>query len=103
MAAPTEADILARLRSVYDVEIGVNIVDLGLVYGVSVNGEEIDVTMTLTSAACPLAAELAREIEEVIRLSYESVRRVRVAVVWEPPWSPARMSGEARRQLGLAK
>lgn len=88
------------LRSVMDPEVGVNIVDLGLVYRVAVSGERAEVDVTMTSPACPLAEYLRDEIEWQVRARLPEIRDVAVRVVWEPPWTPARMSPAARRQLG---
>jgi metal-sulfur cluster biosynthetic enzyme len=88
------------LRRVVDPELGINIVDLGLVYAVVVGGGAIDVTITATSPACPLGEELRREAEAAIRRAVPGVESVRVALVWEPPWTPDRMRADARRRLG---
>lgn len=93
-------DVCEALREVVDPELGVNIVDLGLVYGVEVAGDEVTVRMTVTSPACPLGELLARQAEAAIRRRWPGARRVRIELVWEPPWDPAMMSAAARKQLG---
>ena len=76
-----------RLRSVFDPEVGVSVVDLGLIYGVEVRGGEVTVTMTLTTAGCPLGDVLVGAVRRAVEaLPWAS--RVRVAVVWDPPWHP---------------
>jgi len=95
-----EADVRAALREVIDPELGVNIVDLGLVYGIDVNPDgEVRVTMTMTSPACPMRDYLEGLVESSITERVPDVRSVVVDIVDEPPWSPDRMSEAARRQL----
>ncbi|MCU0690927.1 MAG: iron-sulfur cluster assembly protein [Polyangiaceae bacterium] len=94
-------DIIDVLRNCYDPEIPVNIYELGLVYGVLVTEDgEVSVSMTLTAPACPVADILPREIEERL-YNVPGVRRAKVELIWEPPWSPERMSEAARLQLGM--
>lgn len=89
------------LRGCYDPEIPVNIVELGLIYdlGVEETGAVV-VKMTLTTPACPAAGSLPPEIESKIR-AVPGVTSVKVDVVWDPPWTPDRMSEEARLELGM--
>ena len=96
----TEADIREALRQVLDPEIGVNIVDLGLVYRIEVDGAHVRVAMTMTSPACPLADYLKDLVTSAIRDRVTDVADVDIVVDWEPPWDPEMMSDEARRQLG---
>jgi len=96
----TELDIREALRQVLDPEIGVNIVDLGLVYRIEVDGRRVRVVMTMTSPACPLADYLKDLVTSAIRERVPDVEDVDIAVEWEPPWDPDMMSDEARRQLG---
>lgn len=96
---PLEARVLDALREVIDPELGLNIVDLGLVYGVEVDGARVDVRLTMTTAACPLGEQIARDAEEHAR-AVEGVEDVSVELVWEPPWGPERMSATARDALG---
>ena len=93
------ARVLAALREVIDPEIGLNVVDLGLVYGIEVCGGAVAVALTMTSPACPLGEHVARLAEQQLR-ALEGVERATVSLVWEPPWSPERMSDPARRALG---
>ena len=88
------------LRTVIDPEIGINIVDLGLVYSVEVSGEQVRVAMTMTTQACPLHAYLTEAAEAAIRQFAPDAQAVQVDMVWDPPWSPAMMSDAAKQQLG---
>jgi len=97
---PTEEQILDALRQVVDPELGINIVDLGLIYGVECLDGRVRVRMTMTSPACPLGAYLTEMVHTTVEYSVPHVRSVEVLLVWEPPWSPEKMSIEARRQLG---
>jgi metal-sulfur cluster biosynthetic enzyme len=97
---PTEAQIRDALRDVVDPEIGVNIVDLGLVYGVDVSGLDIVVRMTMTTRACPLHATVTAAAAAAIRRCVPGVAAVSVVLVWDPPWNQTMMSASARRLLG---
>ncbi len=92
--------VLEALREVIDPEIGVNVVDLGLVYSVDVQGKEVRVAMTMTTPACPLHEYISESAKTAIRRHLPDVERVDVEIVWDPPWSPAMMSADAKRQLG---
>lgn len=93
-------EIRAALREVIDPEVGVNVIDLGLVYGLEVDGEDVRVQLTMTSPACPLGAHLRAEAEAAIRRRYPAAATVTITLVWDPPWSPERMSEEGKRALG---
>jgi len=95
----TDTNIREALRGVIDPELGVNIVDLGLVYGVAVNGADVRVTMTMTTPACPLRDYIQDLVESTIVERVEGVNRVAVDIVTEPPWTEEMMSEAARRQL----
>lgn len=93
--------ILEALRSVIDPELGVNVVDLGLVYGAAaMPSGDIVVQMTMTTPVCPLSAHLQQEAYNALRRAFPDVRVIDVQLVWDPPWDPSMMSAEARRQLG---
>lgn len=94
-----ESEIYDALRHVLDPEIGINVVDLGLVYGVTADGEDVRVDLTMTTPACPLGDTLVRETEAALR-NAGVAGHVAINVVWEPPWSPEMMSAIARDQLG---
>ncbi|MCX7750970.1 MAG: metal-sulfur cluster assembly factor [Candidatus Bipolaricaulota bacterium] len=95
---PTAREVLDILRGVTDPELGVDLVELGLVYGVEVHGRQIRVEMTLTSPACPLGEALPGQVEQALRGAFPG-HAVEVVVVREPPWTPDRMGEEARRRL----
>ena|SRR5665213_4488509 len=99
-AMATEPNIREALRQVLDPEIGVNIVDLGLVYRIDVEGARVRIAMTMTSPACPLVDYLKDLVTSAIRDRLPEVADVDIVVEWEPPWDPGMMSDEARRQLG---
>lgn len=93
--------VVAVLKSCYDPEIPVNIHELGLIYGVDVTGTgSVNVRMTLTSPACPVAGSLPPEIEAKVK-AIPGVSAAKVEVVWDPIWTPERMSEAARLQLGI--
>lgn len=92
--------VLDALRGVIDPELGMNVVDLGLVYRVDVDGDDVRVAMTMTSPTCPLGESIAAQAEAAIRKVRPGLGSVRVTVVWDPPWDPSRMSGAAKERLG---
>lgn len=94
-------EVIRVLRTVYDPEIPVNIYDLGLVYGLEVDpGGFVSIRMTLTAPNCPVAGSLPAQVEAKVR-SVAGVAGARVELVFDPPWSPARMSEGARLALGI--
>jgi len=97
-----EAQVIETLRSCYDPEIPVDIYELGLIYDIQVDAGagRVDVKMTLTSPMCPVAGSLPPEVEGKIR-GIDGVRDVSVEVVWDPPWTPERMSEAAKLKLNL--
>ena len=95
-----ESDVTEALRSVEDPEAGMSIVDLGLVYGIAVEPGRVRVEMTMTSPACPVAPYLVDESVAAIRAVAPEGTDVQVDLVWEPPWTPERMSGEAQKKFG---
>jgi FeS assembly SUF system protein len=100
-AATLQERIVDVIRTCYDPEIPVNIHELGLIYGIDVNEvNAVTVRMTLTSPACPAAGSLPPEVERKVKLVAD-VTACKVEVVWDPPWTPDRMSEAARLQLGL--
>ncbi|MEM7689470.1 MAG: SUF system Fe-S cluster assembly protein [Pseudomonadota bacterium] len=96
-----QSAVVDALREIYDPEIPVNIYDLGLIYGVEVD-EDSDVTilMTLTTPHCPVAETMPGEVE-LRASSVPGIRDAEVELVWDPPWSPEKMSDEARLELGM--
>ena len=96
----THDDVLEALRDVYDPEIPVNIVDLGLVYGVAVDEGDIDVRMTLPFAGCGMGPYIAQQAEWRLA-ELEGVEDINVDVVFDPPWTPEMITEEGKRLLGL--
>lgn len=93
--------VLEALRDVYDPEIPVNVVDLGLVYDVDVDDENrVNVNMTLTAPGCPVGSFIAQNAEWAIS-EVEGVRDAHVELVFDPPWSPERITPEGKELLGL--
>jgi len=100
-AQALEAQVLEVLKTCYDPEIPVDIYELGLIYEVQAEASgAVLVRMTLTSPACPVAGSLPLEVESKIR-RIEGVGQVQVELVWDPPWTPERMSEAARLQLNM--
>ena len=97
--AESEKKILENLKKVYDPEIPMNIVDLGLIYGFEWHEEKVTLRMTLTAPGCPVAGILAEEVKAAVEKVPE-VKEATVDMVWEPPWTPDRMSEFAKRQFG---
>ncbi len=97
--AVTYEDVMEKLKECYDPEIPVNIVDLGLIYDVKVEDDNINVKMTLTGRGCPLHSVISEDVRSKL-LTLESVKNVNVEVVWDPPWEPKMMSPEAKKILG---
>jgi len=92
--------IMEKLKEVIDPELGISIVDLGLIYGVEVEGKKVKVKLTLTTPLCPLGGFVIASVEEKIReLGYEP----EVELTFDPPWTPERMSPELKRKFGLEK
>ena len=96
----TEQDVLSALKSCYDPEIPVNIVDLGLIYDISIKPERVDIKMTLTALGCPMAAEVRTDVREHL-LEIPGVKDAGVEIVYDPPWTPERITEDARWELGM--
>lgn len=92
--------VIAALKEIYDPEIPVNIYDLGLIYGVEINGGHALVTMTLTTPHCPVAESMPGEVELRVG-SVPGIGDAEVSLVWDPPWGPDKMTDEARLELGM--
>ena len=94
-------DIVAALKTVYDPEIPADIYELGLIYKIDIGDDRgVNVDMSLTSPNCPAAQDLPIQVENAVA-SVPGVKDARVAVVWDPPWDPSRMSDEARLVLNM--
>jgi len=105
MATLTQDEVLTALKDCYDPEIPVNIVDLGLIYGVRFetapeDRQDVTVDMTLTAPGCPSHVMIGEQVKARIE-KMDGVRTASVNVVWTPPWSPERLSPAARKQLGI--
>ncbi len=99
--AVSKDQVLEVLKEVTDPEIGVNVVDLGLVYNVDVHDDgTIDVEMTLTAPGCPLHDTISRTAEMAVE-TLDGVKEARVNIVWNPPWTPDMLTDEGRRLLGF--
>jgi metal-sulfur cluster biosynthetic enzyme len=90
--------VMNALRSCYDPEIPVNIVDLGLVYGVEIDEDNVKVKMTLTTVGCPAHAYLMHQVQTEIE-KIPGVKKAEVEIVWDPPWTPDKMNPEAKKRL----
>jgi metal-sulfur cluster biosynthetic enzyme len=96
----TEDQIREILKQIYDPEIGVNIVDLGLVYNIEIKPEEVHIQLTMTSPACPLHGVITRNMDKILRQTFPELGPMTIELVWEPPWKPEMMSDAAKKQLG---
>jgi metal-sulfur cluster biosynthetic enzyme len=97
---PTEEMVREALRTVEDPEVGMNVVDLGLVYGIEVCGADVSVRLTMTSPACPLGDVIVENVQAAIRKAAPGAGDIDVALVWDPPWNPSMMSEAARKRFG---
>jgi metal-sulfur cluster biosynthetic enzyme len=95
----TQDDVMNVLKQCYDPEIPINIVDLGFIYNVDIKDNAVTVDMTLTNPGCPMHSLIARDVRQKLE-SLPEVEEVNVKVVWDPPWTPDRMSEEAKKKLG---
>lgn len=97
----TKDDVIDGLKNVYDPEIGINIVDLGLVYDADISDKgDVLVTMTLTSLGCPLGPVIMQEVNNALK-DLPDIGETDVKLVWTPPWSPENMSEDAKDELGI--
>src|SRR6266516_4501891 len=99
---PSDAELMNALKSVYDPELGISIVDLGLVYGVTAEDGTVFIDMTLTTPACPLGPVIKSQALAVLTSNFDSVEDVEINLVWTPRWDPRTMaSEEAKAELGI--
>jgi len=96
----TEESVFESLKSVYDPELPISIVDLGLIYDVQISGRNVQVKMSLTTRGCGMGATIAKQAENAIKSI--GAKNVMVQIVWDPPWNPDMMSDEAKERLGIA-
>ncbi|HEX9301514.1 MAG TPA: metal-sulfur cluster assembly factor [Casimicrobiaceae bacterium] len=97
---PDDDAVREALRQVDDPEAGMNIVDLGLVYAVEVNAKGVRVDLTMTTAACPMADMIAEQSRDAIASIVPAGTAIDVRLVWDPPWTPDKMTGIAREHFG---
>ena len=97
---PDQYTVYAALKQIHDPEVGINIVDMGLIYSLEIEDNKVGVTMTLTSPACPAGPQILGQIDSRIR-TLEDVEDVDIKVVWSPPWTPDMLSEDARDELGI--
>jgi len=91
--------VIEALKKVYDPEIPVNVYDLGLVYDIGIEGGKVKIKMTLTAPGCPLGTYLPAMVEDAVKSWVPGVEEVEVEIVWDPPWTPLRITEEGRKQL----
>ena len=97
---PTRDEVIEAMREVEDPELGMDIVELGLLYDVEVDGPKVKVIHTLTSMGCPVGPMIQENVDQVVRAMPE-VEDVEVELTWDPPWSPEKMSDDAKFILGF--
>ena len=98
-AAPDRDDVWEALENVIDPELGLDFVSLGLVYDVELEGKDVHITFTLTSPGCPIGPQVTEQMKEFVS-EVEGVQKVLPKMVFSPPWSPERMSEDAKFALG---
>jgi metal-sulfur cluster biosynthetic enzyme len=97
----SEEKVMEALATVNDPELMLPLVDLGLIYGVVIQDDDVVVTMTLTTPACPMNQYIGAQVEEALRDQVPEVKNVGVNIVWSPPWNPNMMSEDAKMELGF--
>jgi metal-sulfur cluster biosynthetic enzyme len=97
---PEREEVIEALRVVEDPELGMDIVELGLLYDVAVEGPKVHMTYSLTSMGCPVGPMIEQQMREVVE-GLEGVEAVEAELTWDPPWSPERMSDDAKFILGF--
>lgn len=96
----TKEDVLEAMKAVADPEIGMDVVNLGLVYDVQINGDRVYIKMTMTAPTCPVTPWILAEAQRVVE-DIPGVEAADVELVWEPPWTPSLMSDFAKEQLNM--
>ncbi len=96
----TEEKILEVLSNVYDPEIPIDIVNLGLIYGIEIEGGNVRISMTMTAPGCPASTQIAGESKILVE-EIPGVDSVDIELVWDPPWDPSKMSEDAQQSLGM--
>jgi metal-sulfur cluster biosynthetic enzyme len=97
---PSVEEVESALTNVIDPELGLDFVELGLIYGIEVDGQAVHVTFSLTSPGCPIGPQVSEQIEEFVS-ELDGVETVDSTMVFSPPWSPDRMSEDAKFALGF--
>lgn len=92
--------IIEALKKVYDLELAINLWDLGLIYGIEVSGSKVSIDMTATTPLCPYIPEQMENVKKEVE-KVEGISEVQVNLVWEPKWNLSKLSEEAKAQLGL--
>ena len=100
MSTEIKQKIIAEIKKIYDPEIPVNIYELGLIYDITVNGNEAKIKMTLTTPNCPVAESLPKEVKDSV-MQVEGIDKVDLDLVWDPPWDKSMMSEAAKLELNL--
>ncbi len=95
-----ESQVISALKQVYDPEIPVNVYDLGLIYKMDIDKNDVNITMTLTAPNCPIADQIVEQVKQSIE-KIDDTNKVEVKLVFDPPWSMDMMSDEAKLQLGF--
>jgi metal-sulfur cluster biosynthetic enzyme len=98
---PTKDEVVEALRRVEDPELGMDIVELGLLYDVEVEGPKVKVIHSLTSMGCPAGPMIQEDIHGTVESAFPDVRDVEIELTWDPPWTPERMSDDAKFILGF--
>jgi len=98
--SPIEQEVLKKLQTVIDPELGIDLVNLGLIYDIEVNDQQCKITMTLTTMGCPISDLLYKMIKEAV-LQVAEITKCEINLVWEPAWGPDKMSRFARMALGV--
>lgn len=97
---PTEEEVRTALRSVIDPEVGLNIVDLGLIYGVEISDNKVHIDLTMTTPACPMGEMILDNARQALVALVPAGTEIDLKLVWEPPWAPDRMGEYARKYFG---
>lgn len=95
-------NIEEALKTIIDPELHINIVDLGLIYNIEIQGGNVKITMTLTTPGCPLSYVFEEWIPDAVK-KVEGVENVEIDLVWEPPWDPDKMSDDIKEELGIIR
>ncbi len=97
----TKDQVMQRLEEVIDPEIGLNIVEMGLIYGVEIKEDSVNVKMTLTAPGCPLQNTLVAIAKDSLQ-QIPGIKDVKIEIVWDPPWHPSMLSEDAKKKLGFS-